>query len=129
MQAFGGVTAGQPVVMLNEQGAGRAGLLVRYAVASRLTAGQAVSVVPTDGDRLPLPATVAEIARLVPVVVGFHGAPPDLPWGMAVEVVAGFVGPLAARGIPLPQAALARQRPAALDDPEDRHADASSRCR
>ena len=120
VQNFGTVSAGQPVVTLYEDDGLQATVLVSYEIAARLSLGTEVSVLPTDGDPTPLPATVTEIARRAPavssfpVVVTLDQTRPDLRSGMAVEVRVDFAAPEAMRGIPLPLTALATQNPAKL---------------
>ena len=128
-QSFGTVAPGQPVVTLYEAEGLRATVLVSYDVASRLTLGQGALLRPADGERGPLPGTVAEIARRAPaassfpVVVSLDETRPDLRSGMAVEVLLEMALPEAEHGIPLPLTALATQRPAELDAPGGRAAD------
>ena len=129
VQNFGTVAAGQPVVTLYQDNGLRATILVNYEMASELTLGREVTVMPDNGSQEPLRATVTEIARRAPavssfpVVVSLDETRPDLRPGMAVEVNITFDLPETLRGMPVPLSALATQRPAHLHDADNRTAD------
>ena len=116
VQAFGSVQPGQPIVTLYEDEGLQATIFVSYEVASQLTLGRSLAMVPSDGSDAPLPASVTEIARRAPavssfpVVVTLDARRPDLRSGMAVEVLMDLPVPEAETGIPLPLSALALDR-------------------
>ena len=129
VQNFGTVAPGEPVVTLYQDDGLRATILVNYGIASQLTLGREVTVVPDNGSQEPLGASVTEIARRAtavssfPIVISLDETRPDLRPGMAVEVSITFDLPDNLRGIPIPLSALATQRPANLHDADSRTAD------
>ncbi|EKE68322.1 efflux RND transporter periplasmic adaptor subunit [Celeribacter baekdonensis] len=122
VQAFGSVQPGQQILTLYEDTGLQATILVSFEVVTSLELGQTVSVVPTDGDATPLPATLTEIGRRAaavssfPIVVTLDEARPELRSGMAVEVVFDLPIPEARQGIELPLSSLALGRDVAMDE-------------
>jgi len=118
VEDFASVQAGQPILTLYEDGDLQASILVSYEVASALSVGDSVLVVPADGFAEPIEAHVTEIGRRAPavssfpVVVTLDEATETLRSGMAVEIQVDLDVSLAPGLIPLPLSALATNRPA-----------------
>ncbi|WP_411890282.1 efflux RND transporter periplasmic adaptor subunit [Yoonia sp. SDW83-1] len=123
VQAFGSVQPGQPILTLYEDTGLQATILVSFDVVTTLELGQSVSVVPTDGEGTPLPATLTEIGRRAaavssfPIVVTLDETRPELRSGMAVEVMFDLPIPEAQQAIELPLSSIALGRDVAMDEP------------